>query len=346
MEQPTWATVVEVVIAVASIALLVWLAVVRRGRGSLLPFEPRRPVPWGPGVGLIAAMFVVLNVLSVFAPQPLADAAQPEQLSSEAFVSMAVSGSIMQLILVVMGGASVVFAMNGDWRDLGLPRDLRQFAADARLGLLTALAAFAPVYGLQLLLIWALDWQPYHPTIEAMLAKPDWRVTAAAFLAAGVAAPVFEEFLYRLLFQGWLEKAEDEYLGLMPAALPLEEVSDAPSPQVDLVKDPNPYKASQVEPTGANHSRRELSEDSLSAAKSGGWFSLPHGWSPVLTSSICFGLAHLTHGPAPVSLVVFAIFLGYVYQRTHRIVPCIAAHMAFNVFSLALVTAVGWSGAG
>ena len=50
-----------------------------------------------------------------------------------------------------------------------------------------------------------------------------------------------------------------------------------------------------------------------------------------------FALAHLGQGANPISLFFLAIGLGYLYQRTHRIVPCIMVHMLFNAFSMTLV---------
>ena len=64
---------------------------------------------------------------------------------------------------------------------------------------------------------------------------------------------------------------------------------------------------------------------------------MPYGVVPIVISSFLFGMAHLGHGPDPIPLFVLALILGYVYQRTHRIVPCIVLHMLFNAFSLTLV---------
>jgi len=61
---------------------------------------------------------------------------------------------------------------------------------------------------------------------------------------------------------------------------------------------------------------------------------LPHGWLPILLSSFLFGLAHFSHGVDPIPLFLFGIVLGYLYQRTHRLLPSIVAHMTFNAFSM------------
>jgi membrane protease YdiL (CAAX protease family) len=44
--------------------------------------------------------------------------------------------------------------------------------------------------------------------------------------------------------------------------------------------------------------------------------------------------------PDPITLVPFAVVLGLLYYRTHRIVPSIVLHMALNATSLALAWSV------
>ena len=69
---------------------------------------------------------------------------------------------------------------------------------------------------------------------------------------------------------------------------------------------------------------------------SGGPVSDVYAGHPTITvSSALFAAAHLGHGPDWIPLFLLAVGLGYVYQRTHRLVPGIIAHMLFN--SLALV---------
>ena len=59
----------------------------------------------------------------------------------------------------------------------------------------------------------------------------------------------------------------------------------------------------------------------------------PSLW-PVLASSIVFAAAHLGNGPDPIPLFFLAIGLGLLYQRTHRVWPCIVVHCLLNGISL------------
>lgn len=60
----------------------------------------------------------------------------------------------------------------------------------------------------------------------------------------------------------------------------------------------------------------------------------PRGMFPVLTTSILFAAAHVGSGPAPVPLFFLSLVLGYLYYRTHRILPCIVLHMCLNGCSM------------
>jgi membrane protease YdiL (CAAX protease family) len=61
---------------------------------------------------------------------------------------------------------------------------------------------------------------------------------------------------------------------------------------------------------------------------------MPHGSLPILVSSMLFAWAHLGHGTDPFPLFVLSLFLGFVYQRTHCILPSIVLHAMFNLLSM------------
>jgi len=140
------------------------------------------------------------------------------------------------------------------------------------------------------------------------------------FAMAVIAAPLFEEFTFRGLLQGWLERHEDEILGFAAT----ERQPHESLPETGIANESN--------------DAHEFNETTNTARPVQGWIpGLPHGWTPILVSGVTFGLAHIGHGVAPISLVLFGIVLGYLYQRTHRLVPSITAHMLFNSYSLVLL---------
>ena len=199
-------------------------------------------------------------------------------------------------------------------------------------------AALVPTYLIQLTLINAIDSDTKHPLVEQLQADPSPAMLVLGFAMAVIAAPLFEEFTFRLLLQGWLEKLEDEVIGYEATRRATEEEQFA-------VEMEGGELSGFAEPTGTGEEGDGATvafDDDVDANSSerplrGLLPMLPHGWTPILISGTLFGLAHVGHGVAPVALVLFGIVLGYVYQRTHRLLPSIAAHMTFNAYSMLLL---------
>ena len=348
------------ILAAGSLATWVWLSIRRTGSADFLPYEPRKRVPWNGGFGLFAMVPVLAILLASSAPQRPVDMTEQPTLSSQQYVEAAWSGVVFNLSLVLIVSVWLVKGLAANWSDLGLPARKWQWAQDVRLGILTALAALAPIYGVQTLLVQVTGWEAYHPTLDQIFTQPGWQVIVASYAAAVIAAPIGEEFMFRLLFQGWLEKVEDVFLDWKPTERNLSSdnqtgVSDVPpaatSPAAHSDADPgaaNPYASpATTSPTIEAADQTGQSQASIDHQARRSLVSLsglPHGWAPILASSFMFGIAHWGQGPAPVSLFLFGIILGYVYQRTHRVVPCIVAHMVFNAVSLTAACVWGSSG--
>jgi membrane protease YdiL (CAAX protease family) len=200
-----------------------------------------------------------------------------------------------------------------------MPHSVSESYHDAAIAAVACLAALLPVHTLQVMLLYltGLDDEPLrHPLMEMITSAPEPSIAVliVATLAAVVVAPVCEEITFRLLLQGWLEKWEDHVLRTR---------SELPDDRTIH------YWAGSLE----NSTEPLL----LTGPRPRGLAGLPYGWLPILTSSFLFGLAHFGYGPEPVPLFVLAIFLGYLYQRTHRILPCIVAHALFNLFTMILL---------
>ena len=59
---------------------------------------------------------------------------------------------------------------------------------------------------IQATLVVVFQWPSRHPLIESLKESPSWSLFAASFVAAVIMAPIAEEWSFRVLLQGWLEK--------------------------------------------------------------------------------------------------------------------------------------------
>ena len=273
----------------------------------LLAYQPRRRVPWGPMVLVIPLLFV----LSSLTPLVFPSEANQEPSDPDKYVLGGLFFSAFLLTFVALAVAWLVEVREADRRDLGLPENAAQLGSDVGIGFVACLASLLPIYAINLLLNSIFTPEEQHPLMEQLSEHRTPQMFIVAIVTALIAAPIFEEFTFRLLLQGWLERCEDEALGYQATA------------RQPIVTETAGGEVVEVEP------ERDRPRPSR------GWItSLPHGWMPILISSVLFGLAHVGHGVAPVPLVLLGLVLGYLYQRTHRIVPCIVAHMLFNGYSL------------
>ncbi len=330
-QDPVDPWLVGFVTAVAVASITTWLYLLGRPHNwPWLPYEPRQPVPWGvAGTGLailflatkISELFVEPDVITPLTPQAMSWLTLPfvvAQDSSPTGLQMA-SGILVQLAIVAIFLSAVATLSDAKPSDLGINLFWDRFGRDVQTGIVSCLAAFVPVFIVQVLLVSLQEAPTKHPLVTLVEENPSWVTLAVVSVAAVIVAPICEEITFRLLLQGWLEKWEDEKLGrpLQSAAVELDSQiaseSESPgsvTPVADTIAVTPPAEAWEPPRMGLG--------------------GLPHGWVPILLSSTAFALAHLGHGTDPIPLFPLAIILGYVYQRTHRILPCIVTHALFN----------------
>jgi hypothetical protein len=171
--------------------------------------------------------------------------------------------------------------------------------------------------------------------------SPDPLFFVTLVLAASIVAPLFEELMFRVVLQGFLERAfahEGPLYELIfdrprvhCAAVPagaLTLLADGPSEALDapIVADLNPYVSpiavSEPAPAQCTHADEAPELRGLAA------------WAPIGISSVIFALLHLSHGPDWVPLIPLAVGMGYLYQRTHRLVPSLVVHCGLNSLSM------------
>jgi membrane protease YdiL (CAAX protease family) len=296
-----------------------------RRKGPLVPYEPRRPVPWG-AVGCILAVITLLNA----AYAALHDTAVADQGRSSHPLepSTLVVGIFEQLFIV--GGLVVIIAVftKATLRDLGWPANIRQFVRDVSIGAAACLVALAPVHISQIALMTVFfpDMKSGHPLIKMVMdAPPDPWILLLTGVAAVVVAPICEEIAFRLLLQGWLERLVDQRLGWRTEATEMQTTNDEARMTND---DGSPSEDSSFL---IRHSSFQPEPPNRGIA------GLPYGWFPIIVSAVAFGLAHLGYGPEPIPLFLLGLVLGYIYQRTHRIIPSIVAHALFNLFTMIIL---------
>ncbi len=309
----TWADLTILPISLLAITL-VWL---QYQAGVLAPWSPRRSVPWG-ALAMTPAVFLVVNVLT---PTPEGGPAGQEM----SFVATALADSAFKLAMVGVI-AAVLLRGESTWRDLGVPDSWGVVYADAKLGVLTTLACLGPIVVIQAAMVWGLGVPYEHPTLEALSEFADPGVLAAVTLSAVLVAPLFEELVFRVLFQGAIERLEWVWLVVRRRRLAS---GKGPDEEID----------EEIGAEALEEARGEITTQPTEATFGG----MAYGWTSVLASSTAFALVHLGQGPAPVALFFFAGVLGWLYLRTHRITPGLFAHMALNLTVVAGTAVEAWA---
>lgn len=331
-------------------SLVVWIILLlRRLAGQpILAAEPRRDVPWrwldvvlviGPlvGLALAAQLAKLLRLASNARDVDLQNLGAAEQ-----WIPLLLADVVVKLTLI--GFAVVLGVVRGraSASDFGVTS--RGIGRDLKLGAIAFLATLLPVYSVQFFMIQVSPPDRQHPVLQLIGEKSDAAALLLAAFVAVVYAPLVEEFLFRAFLQGWLEAA------LRPApqpspppvpSLPLAEFGSPPVLESDAVE--NPYTPPGVDPTraagfipvvGELPSDGQAVENRIAAPVHA---PARPAWTAIVISSIVFAALHAPEWPAPVPLLFLAMILGYLYNRTHRLLPCIVVHLLFNGLSVAVV---------
>ena len=202
-------SIVTVVVfsALATTALVigpyVWGEVIRRRRAGqpIIEYAPRRPAPWSI-VELAAAIgaFFALTIAAVYLTVAPGDGKESvaEMLNPRSLLATAAASTLATAFAAVL----VTLANRATPEDLGL--STVNLAGDITLGAAAFAAIIGPVYMIQALLGLLTDTR--HPIIELLQQRREPIFFIAAGISAVVVAPIAEEFFFRVLLQGWLEK--------------------------------------------------------------------------------------------------------------------------------------------
>lgn len=299
-ELPLAAFVLPAILLSASLTLWVRFGARCWEGQSILPYEPRRPVPWTV-VDLIWLFVVFFAANSVFYYLYIGEpGGEGSQLTPYLLIVDSVS-KLTVLAAALIGLRALHGTTPADW-GLVAPR-----GSDWLIGAIAVAAFLPPVYLLNFLM--TLIQPVQHPLLVALQESSDPLLRILVFFSAGILAPVWEELFFRVLLQGWLEKVMLQ--------------RHEPAPDEAVVHELSPGDGTSDEygvSSGAPH----------------GWWA-PIVVSAIIFAAVHFDFEKPRLDVLP--LFVFACGLGYVYQRTHRVWPSMMMHLALNSCSLVMLFA-------
>jgi membrane protease YdiL (CAAX protease family) len=321
MEQELSRAAVALVGVAAVGSLGTWAIVAQRLRqyGEVIPSSPRVSVPWtGWQVMWAIFLFFAMQVAAVAASGvkvPL------ENQPAEQIARLIAFSRLFSLLAIALAAVLIALLSRAEQQDFGLSADHGQVLRDIVLGAFGFMAATLPVLGVQYIVSMLVEYD--HVVLDMLGAGATDQLWLVAVLSAVVVAPLTEEFLFRVLLQGWLERlALGRETGL---AAPADERSESEQQEDPFAAEPdrmNPYAAG-----GAGFfNRKALVREPVPARAV---------W-PIWASATLFALMHLGQGAAPIPLLLLGAILGYLYRQTHRLVPCVVLHALFNLFSLVI----------
>ena len=203
-----------------------------------------------------------------------------------------------------------------------------------------------------------------HPLLVALGRRHQPGTLLLCGFIAVLVAPLSEEFFFRLLLQGWLEGLERRWRKrlrllrrVLPGLLPVLLVSLLFASGHFRKEEPLPQHVDTVLALTVLDGVARLLAVAFAVAylrSYRGATAADLGWVPAkLPRDLALGLAAITCclplllsvqtaggiflkrvAADPFTLFFFAIVAGVLYIRTHRIVPSIAMHVAFNAMML------------
>lgn len=319
-------------------SLTVWAKVAAKWRLGLplVAYEPRRPTPWSI-VDLVAIVvcYVLMNIaIFVLLHGAVTLSASQPSKAQEAAAAL-VATSLTNLLTMGLAMLWIHSRTGATWADLGFRAD--RTAGDLKLGLATFAAVSIPVYALQGLLSQFVSEQ--HPIIDLLQKNREPWLLAVSGVSAVIVAPLAEEFFFRVLFQSWVELVA---IRNAPPPDAVQSSSSGESPSASLLAGPadpnNPYSPSLSVAETPSEELLPTGHASESPPAAQYWVAgIRWDRAAVVFSSAIFALMHLGHGAAPIPLFFLALALGYLYQRTGRLLPSVTVHFCLNACSLALL---------
>ncbi len=311
----------------------------------LLRIEPWTPRAWGlMDIGIVLVSILLGQGLFAAVGVRLLGIDAGELQAGEAGIpiGLALWAGVGNVFAMLIATLLITLRLGVTAQHVGF--DFQQLKLRSMQGILVGLATLPFIYILMVLVSAGFQTEYSHPLIEEMSQRGTLSVYLMGFVTAAVIAPVTEEFLFRVVIQGWLQSlpfksALANILGSWRA-----EPSNAIAVAQGEVPEQNLAAPSSVsdgewsrEWTEPNRDSNEPIDSVQPDASAGAEQEFkPPVW-PSILSGILFGLAHWAYGLSFVPLIALGIILGLVYRATHSIWPCIVIHGMLNATSMGLL---------
>ncbi|TWU39920.1 CAAX amino terminal protease self- immunity [Novipirellula aureliae] len=229
------------------------------------------------------------------------------------------SAIIAGLAAQSIAGPLAVFATIG-WLRLIRKDALQQLgfawkAGDFQLGLKWSLMLIPVVLMISSAIAFLVPY--HHPILESLAGANSVLLFAVLFVGTAIVTPVVEEFLFRVMLQGGLQRMADSDVVVMRTDDTLIQNKTLPE---EHASDPlNPYQPAE--------------EISLQSTPSG-W--KPSSFWPIVAASFVFAMMHWGQGAAPIPLFFLSLGLGFLYRQTGRITGPVIVHIMLNSFTLSV----------
>lgn len=189
----------------------IWIIYLLSTRQPLVRMEHREPVPWGPAAAIVVALITVSPLLlalygQLVSPSEVEAATAASVTNIDTFIIYLLIDTGAKLLFCLLVALSLKLAAGATSRDFGLPPE--SLSRDVPLGAMGYAAIMIPMGLLNLAINTLFEPSSKHPILE-FLQTPGPHLLllwGSSILAAVIVAPLVEEFLFRGILQGYLEK--------------------------------------------------------------------------------------------------------------------------------------------
>lgn len=374
-------TSVGFTLLVGAIATWIWLGRRLRRGEPILPIQPWTPRAWGlldlafVFITLVSFQIASVQIARVLLGMKIGPGFTEEQMPISAMAMMGLGN----LLAVLIATTWIALRLHVSLDHLGFRR--HNLRGQIALGLVAAFGSLPMVYMLMFLISQGTNTEYDHPLINKMLENATLSTFLLGSFSAVIAAPLAEEFLFRVILQGWLQSIVHNWSGhawfwgaytsTVFSAPANPNASFSGSPQSQLFEERRTPQRCGNESADADNALQHLPADQLvrldrgetaiggqddepilatlvadAGAENMTQIAVPPLW-PSLVSGVLFGVAHWGYGLSFVPLIALGIVLGLLYRATHSIWPGLVVHLSLNLLSmLALALAIASKQAG